>query len=198
MQNADQERFLYIMNALASAYRQEASEGFIEAYWWGLEALPIETVEAVVRKAVGTSKFLPTVAELREMTGEVPVAVAAVHAFQVARKAIREVGAYRSPRFLDPAIAATVRHLGGWVAFCSLDSEELDKWTRRDFEKTYAGLKQHGFPEEMGAYLPGISEQQNRFGGQRVAPPVLVGTDAELKAAKQLPSVTPEDSRELS
>lgn len=201
MQDADRERFLSAMNALAASFRQDPTEPLLEGYWWGLEALPIEHVEAAVRKAIATLKFMPMVVELRELSGEVPAAVAAIHAFQIARKAIREVGAYQSPKFLDPAIAATIRSLGGangWVTFCQTDTEDLDKWTRKDFEKRYAGLKQNGFSPEQGAYLPGVHEMQNRFGGMKVAPPVLVGTEAELKAAKQLPPAPPEPPKLLS
>lgn len=54
---------------------------------------------------------------------------------------INRVGAYQSPVFGDPRTSATVKHLGGWVMICDTKPDELHKWTRQNFLKTFAAIK---------------------------------------------------------
>ena len=54
---------------------------------------------------------------------------------------IKRVGAYQTPRFSDSRTAATIKHLGGWVIVCDTLPEELHKWTRQHFLKTFAVMK---------------------------------------------------------
>lgn len=56
------------------------------------------------------------------------------------RDAIQKHGAYASVDFEDPAINATVRLLGGWVALCMKDAATFERRTRREFRRMYRAL----------------------------------------------------------
>jgi len=105
---------------------------------------------------------MPTVSELRALTGETTPEDRALLAWGAFEKAVVRVGYYRSPNFDDPLINATVRHLGGWTRVCELDGEEFDKWLRKDFLKTYEALSRTGVGDEQAAPLVGYAERQNR------------------------------------
>lgn len=185
MQDADAERFRTLMQAMCATYRQQPSPALFEGYWLGLSGMSLGDFERAVRRALSGSKFMPAPAELRELGGELSTSARAVHAWNAVKGAIRSMGAYGSPDFDDKAINATIRNLGGWQRVCGLESEELEKWTRKEFEKVYATLLQSGYDEYQGRHLVGIHEAEN---GE--AKPRLVLTGLVPAPAKALPEVT--------
>ena len=62
------------MLALCSAFNREADRPFLMAYEMGLEGLTSQQIERAVRESILTSRFMPTVAELRELAGPAEVA----------------------------------------------------------------------------------------------------------------------------
>ena len=77
---------------------------------------------------------------------------------------IKRVGAYQTPRFTDSRTAATIKHLGGWVLICDTPGEELHKWTRQNFLKTFAAI-----PMTTQARLTNLIEAENARTGQTEA-----------------------------
>ena len=69
---------------------------------------------------------------------------AAVTAWNAVLSEIKRCGGYQTPRWQgrnDAArITQTIAHLGGWVRICDTETEELHKWTRQAFLKTYAAM----------------------------------------------------------
>ncbi len=176
MQERDKERFLTSMSQLAATCQAEVSEALMGGYWIALSDLPIGDVEAAIGRAMRSSRFMPRPVELRELTGEVTPAARAVHAWQAVKKAIREHGAYASVDFEDRAVNAALRSLGGWLRICSSESEELDKWTRKDFEKLYAAFATSGVTEDSSRYLPGTHEGENTGKGLSATKVVRIAT----------------------
>jgi uncharacterized protein DUF6475 len=106
------------------------------------------------------SKEFPSPAAIRQYAGAVglPDKDRTTIAWNLTRKAISEVGGYRTVVFDDPLITATIRMIGGWVRLCDMTSAELDK-ERWEFEKTYAAVSKSAIGD--ASPLPGICERTN-------------------------------------
>lgn len=112
---------------------------------------------AAVQRLVRTSKWLPTVAEVRAAAVDVqqgPRRLGA-EAWGDVLEAIRRTGAYRpAPRFADPKTAECVRLLG-WLALCRGSNEAAD---RARFIELYDGLQERARADVVaGRALPPAS-----------------------------------------
>lgn len=160
-------RFATLIGVLGESFRQKVTETTIEAYRIGLYDLPVDAIEKSIHAAIRSCKFMPTVAELRELAGGVKAEDRAVHAFAALEEAISGVGVYHSPSFDDPLINATVRNLGGWERICTMPGEQFDTWLRKDFIRTYSAFARTGVNGESTAPLIGLHERENRLLGYR-------------------------------
>lgn len=171
MIQADRKRFLNCIGALAIATRTAADEAIFEAYWIGLQDLPIERIESAAHDAIRTSRFFPSVAELRERSGVQSSDAAALKAWHELNEAIARIGYANSPVFDDVALIRTVVSLGGWQRLCDTPTEQFDTHTRREFLKTYksyASDNPYGIDRKLVTEVPrllGWFEQQNRLNG---------------------------------
>lgn len=163
--NEWQEKVTFLVSVLASTYGRQATPALLEGYLVGLEGLLLEEIEQAVKKALRTSKFMPTPAELRELAGDMKAEDAAVMAWDIATRAVQFIGWYRSVQFEDPAISATIRSLGGWQKFCERCGGEEEKWLRREFLATYVAYRRMGVSPEAAMPLVGEFERQNRLMG---------------------------------
>ncbi len=166
MDESDKLRFGKLMTILAAAFRQEADKPTLEAYSIGLSDVPIEAIDTAVKRAIHGSKFFPSVAELRELAGEMKPEARAIKAWDAFCKGRDSYGYYTTVDFDDPVINATVRNLGGWMAVDDRLDEEGDKWFRKDFERVYVALMSSGVSASEAMPLIGFHEQSNRFLGQ--------------------------------
>ena len=99
---------------------------------------------------------------IRELSGhQVGSDVTGISAWDEVLNEIKRVGAYQTPRFTDSRTAATIRHLGGWIALCDTEPEELHKWSRQSFLKTFAAM-----PTTAQARLTNMIEAENARTGQ--------------------------------
>ena len=172
--------FVEVVCALAATCRQEASEAMLTGYWMGLEDLPLAAVRRAAVRAMRERKFMPTVAELRELCGEITPADRAAIAWQAVVDANRRHGYGASVNFDDPAINATVRNLGGWEAFTErVETEET--WARKDFERVYQVYARRGVTADEGAALPGFHARNNAFHGHHGHVPHPVAIHTTLK-----------------
>lgn len=72
-------------------------------------------VARALRDHVGRSAFMPKPGEIRAYLGASGTTTSAL-AWELVREAVRSVGPYSSPAFVDPAIVLAITKLGGWVA----------------------------------------------------------------------------------
>lgn len=177
-QKTARDRLLSILRAMASTFGKEADEAMLLGYSIGLADLPLAEVEKSVGRAIRESRFMPTVAELRELAGIVRPEARAALAWTVADTAVRRNGAYRTMQFDDPITTATIARLGGWVRFCDVTEDELP-FKRKEFEAVYMALLQRGVIDRDTTPLLGIIDKENAqtgYGDKR-EPVTLVACD---------------------
>lgn len=102
---------------------------------------PIELARAISIYVNERSKEYLSCALLLEIAGKSQESdTASITAWGEVLREIKRVGAYQTPVFADNRTAATIRHLGGWVMVCDTNPDELHKWTRQHFLKTFAAM----------------------------------------------------------
>lgn len=191
--SADRLRFVECVNALAAAFNRQIDEALYTGYQLGLDDLAIEEIERAARRAIRECKFMPTVVELRELSGDMSPRVRAVKAWGHLVRAIATHGGYNSVTFDDLVINATVRNLGGWQYLCGMNPDEFDRFMPKRFQDTYALLCQGGISHEAAAPLLGIFDQENGLHfPSEVKKPRLVTTDLPPHRTGVVPAITAE------
>ncbi len=161
-------RFVEVLTAVAATFRQEPTEALLLGYWLGLQDLPLADVMRAAVRAMRESKFLPSVADLRGLAGDIPPEQRAVVAWDAVHQAYRRHGYYHSVDFDDPAVNAAIRNLGGWEKFAERCEEEDVVWLRKEFERVYVAYVRRGVTLAEGAALLGYYERVNLAAGHRV------------------------------
>lgn len=142
-----------IVTMLLGAYpNARTSSCTSQVYETMLADLDVETARAAVTKLIATSKWMPTVAEVREAATEVvsgPVRSGADAWLDVVSE-IRRVGSYGAPWF-DDALTTSIVKRWGWRALC----ETAAAPERARFIETYDGLARQAREREVaGLSLP--------------------------------------------
>ena len=163
MYNHEQdERFLFVMAALAEATGQEAGAFKIKIYAQALADVPVEAIEQAAWTIIRgrTTASFPKVAEIREALGGKPED-AALLALEKVERAIREIGGYTSVIFDDPVIHRVISAFeGGWIGICEMTHEEW-KWARKDFERLYKAFSSQGVSDTTPVKLYGRHDREN-------------------------------------
>lgn len=179
MTSDDTTEFRLTLSALAATFRVEADVALFTGYWMGCEDLELGAFKRACGAAIRQCKFMPTVAELRELAGVPKSGDIAEQAADVADQARAFVGAYRSPRFQDAIINAVIRSMGGWTAFCDTPDEQWIAFDRKKFVEHYKRIVNTGASKEAIASLGGLHSISNS--GRGVSGPddesVLVGCE---------------------
>jgi hypothetical protein len=137
-----------------------------DVYGRMLEDLDVEATTRAIKRIIRTSRFLPTVAEIRAAALEVAdgAARAPGDAWGDVLRAIGRYGANRTPGvefcFADPLVARAVQSLG-WRELCLSEVGYAD---RARFVELYAQLVESDRRERLTAGIPGASAPQLRGG----------------------------------
>lgn len=159
---------------VADAFRVKATDTLATAWLWGLAGLTIKQIHVAAAAAIRTKKFFPSVAELRELTGETTPDQAAELAWIEFLDASK-LGPYRHVDFQDRAINATVRSLGGWVnALGRFSGADEERFLKRDFIAAYKIWSARDCSGDSGAPLQGLSEGIMRHGKFIPAAPMRI------------------------
>lgn len=112
----------------------------VQVYESLLVDLDFDLVTKAIARHICTSKFLPTIAEIRDAAADVALGPTrnGVDAWGDVGMAIRRVGSYGMPKFEDPIVAECVRIMG-WRNLCLGDSPEAADRAR--FCELYADLQ---------------------------------------------------------
>lgn len=155
------------LRTLFAAYGQGKDQARAAAYVEMLSDLPPEQVAAAVRVlCCRGGRFLPTIAEIREVIAEAESGLPAVElAWGEVMAQVRRVGRYRVPRWTSQAIADAVAALGGWQAVCDADNEGV---IRGQFAKAYRATRARDVSgRQLGAPALGGLSERLRLGGKR-------------------------------
>jgi ribosomal protein L31E len=168
MQPKQRTEFVLVIQALAATFSREATEALLTGYWIGLQDLDLAGVKRAAAAAMHHSRFMPTVAELRELSGEMPAATRAALAWQAVREAVCRHGYYDSVRFDDPLIVAVIRNgWQNWIVFDDTLEAGKEEWIRKEFERLYVALWNSGKRFDPADYLMGASERSRQQEGAR-------------------------------
>jgi hypothetical protein len=172
---------LQLVTALAEQFGRKNSEAGLMMFVNATGDIPIQAFEAGVMRAARESKYMPSPAEIRQLSGDVPrlgEADRSVLAWDRVVTAIRQIGGYQTPAFDDPVIAATIRTIcGSWADLCETPSETLHVWTKKAFLETYRAHAASGHVTAIAASpLPGILATDAALGGYPQPTPIAVQT----------------------
>jgi hypothetical protein len=128
------------------------------AYERMLRDLSSPVAAAAVQRLIATSKYLPTIAEIREVAASLTVGEVAAggEAWGQVLRAIRRYGAYRQPGedfALDPLALRCVRALG-WTDLCTSENAVAD---RARFIELYDRLAATERREQVAGHLPAVA-----------------------------------------
>lgn len=185
-----EEEVTFLVSVLASTFQRQVTPAMLQGYLIGLSGMTVDEIKTATESALRTCKFMPTPAELRELSGRViKPEDAAVIAWDTAVRAVEYLGWYRSIQFEDPAITATIRSLGGWQKFCEMCGGEEEKWLRKRFIDTYAVYCRVGVSVEAARPLAGEFERQNTLLGFHRAEdrPVMVTKSGDFTSMPAIP-----------
>ena len=138
------EQILECVTILAEAWRQKITPMTVRTYELGLSDLDINAVKRGVMAAIRECQFMPSVHELRKLSGAADSRIDAkdrpLLAWQAVRWAIAHVGQDQTPGFGDDVVIhATISQLGGWLLLCDTPSDEMH-WLEKRFCATYSAL----------------------------------------------------------
>ena len=162
MTKSERDKLIEMVGAIAEARRQPMSTTALHLYVMALDDLPFARVQAALLEANRVARFLPTPPELRELAGA-GERQRIDRAWELVRRAIRQVGHYVTVDFQDPAINAVLRRMGGWPRVCGADSDWLEKAGGPDFARLYVQeCREPTIGIERGP-LPGMSKTLKRI-----------------------------------
>jgi hypothetical protein len=149
--NADIKRLLSILRA--SYPRQEIDEATVKAYSHMLADLDYDEARAATQRLIATSKFFPTIAEIRAEVAEESMSAipSGEEAWGEVRRAISRVGSYRTPTFDIREIAEAVDVIG-WRNLCLSDNPAS---SRARFIDAYRSIRERSQSiAQMGRFAP--------------------------------------------
>jgi hypothetical protein len=123
-----------VLKQLFTAYpNTQVSEQTVITYVRLLKDIPEDELQAIVEQAIATSKFLPTIAEIRDMRHGLQnfEQLTYVEAWDTVVKEIRRIGSYGAPQFQDPITARVVKSMG-WRELCMSENPGIDRAQFRD------------------------------------------------------------------
>lgn len=144
-----------VMMLLAAYPHRDMSAATSSVYERSLRDLDVNLARVAVERLIRTSKFLPSIAEIREaceVTQKGHLRTGG-EAWADAVKAARYVGSYApTPKFKDPLVTEALRLWGSWKEFCL--SPEDDAAGRARFIQLYDELAKRKHEQDVAGALP--------------------------------------------
>lgn len=160
MNDNDKKRFGVALAALAQCYEKELSLNLQKIYWLVIrDEMSIDQFEAATFAAMRQLQWFPKPAELIKLV-EGNLDDIALEAWATLVKAIDEHGGYKSIKFKDQVLAATIESCGGWQYICGLKIAEFESFFRQRFIDTYKSFNRRGIKSEAPSI--GIHEQTRK------------------------------------
>lgn len=142
-----------ILKQLFAAYANvEVADGTVAMYLRLLADIPAPELQIVVDQSIAESKFLPTIAELRDRHRALTRTLAAptwTEAWELLQRAIRECGAANRPTFASNPVLERAVGIMGWKDLCYADNLPV---IRAQFRDVYNQLVER--TESLDKLLP--------------------------------------------
>jgi hypothetical protein len=192
MRESDYADFAAMIEAVAEYCGRTLSPGVIAIYWQGLRDLDLAALRHALNAHVqnpDTGQYMPKIADIRRMIGGT-TQDAALRAWAMVDRAVRQVGCYADVVFDDPLIHRVLHDMGGWI---SLGGKREDEWpfVAREFENRYRGYRMRNERPPYPAVLVGLANAQNRRLGFGDDPPRLIGDHGRCMAVLEGGADTP-------
>ena len=177
----EKSRFLELMTGLSQLYDKDLSPFALDIYYDILKDYEYPRLEKAVKQVIANNKYncIPKPAEILEyLVGTRDDK--ALSAWLQAHNAAIAVGHWQSVEFKDPIISHCLNELGGWIAFCSAQIEELPFIEKR-FMNLYNLFLKREVKEPMK--LVGFVELKNFEKGYftDIPEPIKIGFTEEQK-----------------
>jgi hypothetical protein len=156
------------MIMLQAAYpRMEFGEESLRVYEMVLADIAPPLLRTAVLRHISTSKWFPTIAELRQAAAEIVLQtdgqLTGPEAWGMVQREVRLVGHWRKPR-LGPMVRRAVEAIGGWRQLCLSENSTAD---RARFIEAYTILRKReadrvqALPQVTGAQ-EGLAEGREK------------------------------------
>lgn len=185
MKPHDKPVFVSLLTDALAFYRRNVSDFALSVWWEACQPFDFEQVsKALTAHAMDPERgqFAPMPADIvKQLQGT--STDRSLIAWGKVLDAIQRVGAYQSVVFDDGAIHASIEDMGGWMALCRSQTDDLPHLQRRFTEtyRAYARRPDISYPPR----LLGEFEINNSLTGKRVAPPMLIGDAKKAKRVLQ-------------
>lgn len=126
---------------LQLAYNASLDDARLRLYVEMLSDIPPSILETAVKKLIMTNKFLPSIAEIREVAYGIKGIISGTaapdesEAWGEVIKAIQSVGYYGKPKFSHEAITTAVNNIG-WQDICMTTNDGMNT-LRAQFRRAY-------------------------------------------------------------
>lgn len=151
---------------LQLAYNASLDDARLRLYVEMLSDIPPSILETAVKKLIMTNKFLPSIAEIREVAYGIKGIISGTaapdesEAWGEVIKAIQSVGYYGKPKFSHEAITTAVNNIG-WQDICTTPNEGTNT-LRAQFRRAYQLAAQRQKDNRDNAVL-GISPSNEKL-----------------------------------
>jgi hypothetical protein len=150
---------LQCMIMLQAAYpRMQFGEESLKVYELALADIEPPLLRTAVLRHISTSKWFPTIAELRQAATAIVLQtdgqLSAPEAWGMVLREVRLVGHWRTPR-LGPVVRRAVEAIGGWRQLCLSENSTAD---RARFIEAYTILRKR--EAQRVQQLPPVTEAQ--------------------------------------
>lgn len=161
MTKNDRKEFLKLCTLMSQAFDKPMSEALIDIYFDSLKDFDIEQIDSAVKQSIASKKFMPKVAELRELI-EGSREDKAELAWRTFLDLVKFEGAYPSLQVYDGPMGYAIDCMGGWQTACTklgAASPEMVANLEKNFKASY---KLGQMRAEEPRYLIGEVEANNR------------------------------------
>lgn len=162
----NKQKILKAVAPLQLAFKGNLDDARMRLYVEMLSDIPPQILEAAIKKLIMTNKFLPSIAEIREVAYGIKGTISGTaapdesEAWGEVAKAVRSVGYYGKPKFSHEAITAAVNNIG-WQDICMTTYDGMNT-LRSQFRRAYQLAAQRQKDNRDNAVL-GISPNNEKL-----------------------------------
>ena len=128
----------------------------VQAYAKHLLDLDVEVCSVAIQRCIATSRFLPSIAEIREQAAAcLDNAPDAEEAWGIVMGEVRRKGYNGKPLFPHSRIGDAVKAIGGWYEVCTSENSTAD---RAHFVKAYTAATKRSREALTLAGVPALAE----------------------------------------